>query len=185
MTIDYQEQRRIFRGIELDCACKVSLLSPTIRLEWNSRFTRRMGDALVTGPSAGLIRLSRPLWPHATPAKRRNTMIHEIAHIYADLEKRRSGHGPRWKKYMRLFGIAEPERCYTVNAENFTDTAAVKIKGRRQARYSFVCLCGKVISFSKGTRTKWIRRQGIRHCLACGAWLSWKLAVKATLVVTK
>lgn len=91
----------------------------TLRMEWSNRFTRRMGDALVTSRAhaTGRVRFSVPLWPRATPAERRQTVLHELAHVAADLRHgARCKHGLRWKAVMRELGL-EPERCHSVNRD--------------------------------------------------------------------
>ncbi len=144
----------------------------SISMEWSGRFSRRMGDARVTDRLArcGLVRLSRTLWPLATESKRRNTMIHEIAHIYAELERPGAGHGHVWAKWMRRFG-ERAERCYSLNAESFSDVAAVKAK-RLANRYHGTCpRCGRTFNMAKATRTRWINRgQSRRH--RCGQVLT-------------
>ena len=93
-------------------ACEAAGVKPParLRIEMNTRFTRRMGDA---NHALGRIRLSASaLWRRATPRKRRNTVIHELAHILTPGD----GHGRRWKAMMRRLG-EEPQRSHTVNRE--------------------------------------------------------------------
>lgn len=171
--MNYHEETRAFRDLVYELngiAIKAGKEPVNVRLEWNGRFTARMGDARVTGrhDRSGLVRLSKPLWPHTLPWKRRNTMVHEIAHVFAELELPGSGHGPVWKRYMRLFGIVNPERCYAVNEKTFANVAAVQKKRRRQTRYVFTCPgCQRILRVAKALRTKILKHGQIRLCLTC------------------
>lgn len=92
-----------------------------LRIEWNSRFSARMGDARYRSMRDCRIRLSEPLWPRASEEKRRNTVIHEICHIvvaheysFVALSKLRpKPHGPEWQAKMRACG-EDPKRCHSV-----------------------------------------------------------------------
>ena len=148
-----------------------------------------MGDALfLRGENRGVIRLSSVLWPLATEAKRENTIIHEIAHVYADRDalnksNKRAGHGPVWKKWMRWFGVEEPQRCFTYTEENFSDVELAKSKRRYQARYCFHCEdCGKLISITASRRTRWIKNNRLYNCAACGGHLPVRLVKQAKRV---
>ena len=91
----------------------VEELAQTIIVEWNKRFTRRLGDAYYN-PFAyrARIRLSIPLWPRASAEDRRETVIHEVCHVIA---KYKFGlfvadHGSEWKE-----GYAELRRRTATN----------------------------------------------------------------------
>ncbi len=91
----------------------------SVRIEWNERFTARMGDASYRIAAGPRIRLSSPLWPLAGEAERRETVIHEICHIVAFHEsflsgKRIKAHGSEWKSKMRACGL-EPLRCHKID----------------------------------------------------------------------
>lgn len=93
-------------------------LSGIVKVEWNSRFVWRMGDAQYK--PVPRIRLSTPLWPLATEAQRRETVIHEVCHVVdrhlssVDLTYRRDGHhGRSWRLLMLKCGEAGT-RCHTV-----------------------------------------------------------------------
>src|SRR5437879_3730633 len=106
--------------IELACrACGTPELSGRIRVVWSRRFVARMGDARWDRRrGAGIIRLSRPLWPKASDEERRETVIHEACHVIADCRfGGRQGHGPRWRQMMGLCGYHEPTRCHNVDHE--------------------------------------------------------------------
>ncbi|HKI31744.1 MAG TPA: SprT family zinc-dependent metalloprotease [Gemmataceae bacterium] len=122
----------------IDAACRtcgVPELSGRIRLTWSGRFTARMGDARwdkVRG--AGLIRLSRPLWPKASDEERRETVIHETCHVIADYRfGGKQGHGLAWRQMMALCGYARPKRCHAVDREAILrrrDQRRVEVRGR-------------------------------------------------------
>jgi predicted SprT family Zn-dependent metalloprotease len=85
-------------------------LATTIKVEWNSRFTRRMGDA---SPSIMRIRLSIPLWDRVDEEKHKNTVIHEVCHLLNPIINGRgvSHHGTGWQRLMRICG-QNPTRCH-------------------------------------------------------------------------
>jgi len=61
---------------------EVPELAQVVVVEWNPRFTRRLGDAGYSHVTfRATIRLSIPLWPRATDQDRRETVIHEVCHI--------------------------------------------------------------------------------------------------------
>lgn len=91
-----------------------------IQVEFNNRFTCRMGDASFQKTATGhraIIRLSGPLWPRATQEQRRNTVIHEACHIIDAYLNGGSGspHGRNWKSLMRQCGISNPSACHNVD----------------------------------------------------------------------
>ena len=145
--MDYLDELRTARRyVEFACAmCGCETLARRIDISFNSRFTSRMGDASTKYMR---IRVSKPLWPIASPVQRRAIVIHEACHIIADRTfGRRCGHGSRWKKVMRMCG-ERPLRCHDV------DTSSLK---RRRARYKVVgCSCGHVdsVSFVKASRIR-------------------------------
>ena len=104
------------------CLERVSMTDVSIRVEFNARFTSRMGDARVMdyAKRTGRVRLSASaLWRRATPVKRRNTVVHEVAHVLANLAAGagvRVGHGYGWKTMMVRLG-EEPTRCHSVNRD--------------------------------------------------------------------
>lgn len=86
--------------------------APGIEVSWNGRFTSRLGDAL---PWPGRVGLSKPLFPLMTPKARRATMLHEIAHVYADTyHGRRCGHDRSWAAMMALLG-EPPDRLSQID----------------------------------------------------------------------
>jgi len=110
-------------------------LLPMLWIDWRTRFTSRMGDAMYTKSHRvqrnleqfrndnGFIccvRFSVPLWLRASEEERRETVIHEICHLVTSHEARLAGvtveksHGPEWKAVMRRAGVT-PKRCHNVN----------------------------------------------------------------------
>ena len=60
----------------------VAELAQTFLVEWNRRFTRRLGDGHYSLLSMrARIRLSSPLWPRASDIDRQETVIHEACHV--------------------------------------------------------------------------------------------------------
>lgn len=117
------------RGLGIDPA------DTGIKLEMNTRFSRRLGDALpdrlpmprgvynarryfALSHVHGRLRFAASaLWRRATPKKRRNTVLHELGHLLADCEAGRPcKHGAGWKAMMRRLGET-PTRCHTVNRD--------------------------------------------------------------------
>ena len=120
---------------------KVPELFPKLQVEWNSRFTRRMGDAEWKKlKGTGIVRFSLPLWPRATPEERRNTVIHEVCHIVANYKYqlwrnpgRRNPHGKEWAYCMRQCG-QNPARCHKV------DRTGLK-RNHTRTKYKVHCDC--------------------------------------------
>jgi SprT protein len=92
-------------------------LAQAIVIEWNRRFTRRLGDAVfnpITFQSR--IRLSIPLWPRASQQDRKETVIHEACHIivWHKFGLFVAPHGPEWKAAMKNCDV-QPERTHDVD----------------------------------------------------------------------
>ena len=114
----------------------------TFRVEWNGRFTRRLGDSLVIDRlnSVGRLRFSSSaLYLRATVEERTQLVYHEAAHSLADiLHQKRCKHGPLWKRMMRTLGRT-PDRCHTV------DRSGLHRKGSRAERWGRIMIeAGKV-----------------------------------------
>lgn len=90
----------------------------TFRVEWNARFTRRLGDSLVVDRpgKVGRLRFSATaLYLRATAQEREALVYHEAAHSLADIKHgKRCKHGPLWKAMMRTLGQT-PDRCHNVD----------------------------------------------------------------------
>ena len=91
-------------------------LAQAIIVEWNSRFTRRLGDGVYSPITfRARIRLSLPLWPRASEKERRETVIHEACHCIVGYKHGIvAHHGLEWKQAMRNCGV-EPLRNHTVD----------------------------------------------------------------------
>lgn len=121
-------------------------------IDWKSRFTSRMGDALYASADQRVrrsserfrvngtvcrVRFSVPLWPRATDEERKQTVIHEICHLVAAHEahlagrKVSSSHGREWKAVMRRAGVT-PKRCHNVST-----------KGLGRKTIPAKCACGE------------------------------------------
>ena len=85
--------RHIKEWIRFACECnEVPELAQVIVVEWNPRFTRRLGDAGYSPITyRARIRLSIPLWPRASEQDRRETVIHETCHLIVGFKH---GFGP-------------------------------------------------------------------------------------------
>ncbi len=116
-----------------------------VTVQFNSRFTSRMGDAIYHKRNdRGRIRLSSPLWHYASVAERRNTIIHEACHILAERDNqkdyiigrgrrpKRVGHGRAWRDFMHMAGIERVERCHNVKSPH---------SRKKQRRYEASCGC--------------------------------------------
>jgi SprT protein len=150
--------------IEAACrACGVPELSGRIGVVWSGRFIARMGDARwdrVRG--AGLIRLSRPLWPKASEEERRETVIHEACHVIADYRYGgRQHHGPRWLRMMALCGYARPARCHSVDHE-----AIQQRRERRRVEVRARCGCAEGVILGP-VQARRLRAGAAYRCRAC------------------
>jgi hypothetical protein len=87
-------------------------LSHRITITMGPQLTSTMGKARY---STQTIRLSAsPLWRRASPKKRRNTVVHELAHLLTrKLHPRAAAHGREWKSVMAGMGES-PKRCHSV-----------------------------------------------------------------------
>jgi SprT protein len=99
------------------CECNnAEELAQAIIVEWNSRFTRRLGDGVYSPLThRARIRLSLPIWPRASEKERRETVIHEVCHCIVGYKHGVvAHHGSEWKEAMRNCGV-EPLRGHTVD----------------------------------------------------------------------
>ena len=112
------DDRHIREWIRFACDCNnVDELAQVIVVEWNPRFTRRLGDAGYSSTTyRARIRLSIPLWPRASDRDRRETVIHEACHIIVGYRFgfAAAPHGEKWKQAMRNCGV-EPLRLHSVD----------------------------------------------------------------------
>lgn len=122
--VEAAEEVRVAYAIIAEMLPRVNLdpAACNIRVLHRKKFTSRMGDARAYrfdgAAPAGVIRISSsPLWRRAAPEKRRNTVIHELAHVLANWYAGRPvGHGDAWKRTMIRLG-EEPARCHSVSVE--------------------------------------------------------------------
>ena len=111
------EHRHIRDWIRLACDCNhVPELSQVIVVEFNSRFTRRLGDGGYDPATfRASIRLSIPLWGRASEIDKRETVIHEACHVVVGFKFGQvAAHGFEWKAAMGACGV-EPLRTHSVN----------------------------------------------------------------------
>ena len=163
---DYAFHLKKARELVAECLVKAKMQHLFVTVEFNNRFTSRMGDAnssakygTGTPYSGGRIRLSKPLWKRATPEERRQTVIHEAAHIIANCRYRQScKHNNLWKGVMRELGV-KPDRCHDVDRGDLT---------RKAKRFELKCPnCTKVYSITQHLRTRWLRNRQTRKCGVC------------------
>ena len=121
--LSMEDRHSIRRWIRFACDRNgVPELAQAVIVEWNPRFTARLGDgsySVITMEAK--IRLSIPLWPRASEKDRRETVLHEACHV---ITKYKFGpfvanHGPEWKTAMRTCGV-EPIRTHSVDRSGLT-----------------------------------------------------------------
>ena len=153
--------------------CEEPELYEYTKIQWNSRFTSRMGDALYYHrTNTGRIRFSPLLWNRASPEERRETVIHEACHIVAERCARRTGrgkagHGPIWKRYMKIAG-AKGDRCHTVNRDGLK---------RKQKRVEAYCGC-RTWQLTQNRATRMQKKRTSYSCKNCMGTL--QLGTKST-----
>jgi SprT protein len=114
-----EDQHHVDDWVRFACECnQVPDLAQMILVEWNPRFTRRLGDGYYNNRVllGARIRLSLPLWPRASEEDRRETVIHETCHVVVGLKFGRQArhHGPEWRQAMKNCGV-EPLRTHSVD----------------------------------------------------------------------
>jgi len=155
---------------------------PYLVIDWSPRFTARMGDAYygpitrrreqytryahpnaMGDPYIALARFSIPLWPRASEEERRETVVHEIAHLVVLFETYAQGnydadpHGREWREVMRRAGYPHPSRCHSVDRTGLR---------RPQRRAVVHCGCGRRLT---SPRVFWsVYRGGRLYCHKCG-----------------
>jgi len=148
----------------IDKACDdngVPELKHKIDFEFNGKFTRRLGDARYRQKTKrGLIRLSTPLWPRATEAEQRDTVIHEACHVvvgykYGNVQS----HGKEWKQAMWNCGL-EAERTHCLDRTGIA---------RKQVRWMVSeCPKAKKCSVNQKDFNGVLKAGKLLHCTACG-----------------
>jgi SprT protein len=155
------DDQQIREWVRYACECNgVPELSPIIKVEWNTRFTRRMGDGMFS-PSKmmGRIRLSVPLWGRASEQDRRESVIHEACHVIVFYNDRNAAsHGAEWREAMKRCGV-DPQRTHTVDRTGLV----------RRKRLFVLCNCPKDEKCRIGIRTFNLVRRGAEfQCNVCG-----------------
>lgn len=166
------------RSIVIDCCIKLGRpeLHEVITVEWNARLATTMGKAWTYfRERKGVIHLNPTLWARATEGQRRDTTVHEAAHILANLiNGRKCGHGPLWADVMVRLG-APPVRCHNVSTEGVR---------RKSVRYSIACpRCGTRIRFNPQQRAQVQTGTGpSRYHAACGYYFTREDALRMEAV---
>ena len=153
---------------------EVPELAQVIVVEWNPRFTRRLGDAGYNSTTfRARIRLRLPLWPRTSEQDRRETVIHEACHIIVGYKHgfAAAPHGHEWRRAMKNCGV-EPLRLHTVDRTGLA---------RRQKRFVLLdcpnhgiehkCRC-TIREYNK------LRRGVEMWCRNCGLHLDREVAVE-------
>ena len=113
-----EDRHKIREWIRFACERNdVPELAQAFSVEWNPRFTLRLGGAHYSPISMHpRIRLSIPLWPRASTKDRRETVIHETCHCIVGYKHgyAASAHGFEWKEAMKNCGV-EPRRLHSVD----------------------------------------------------------------------
>jgi len=175
MKTSSEEARYIRSWIRFACdSNEVPELAQVILVEWNRRFTRRLGDAGYSSTTyRAKIRLSLPLWPRASDQDRRETVIHEVCHLvaYYKFGQVAAPHGSQWQEAMKNCGV-EPLRLHTVNRSGLA---------RKQRRFVLLdcpnhgidrkCRC-------TGREFNLLRRGKEMWCKVCGLHLNRESAVE-------
>jgi len=152
-------------------------LAQMILVEFNTRFTRRLGDGMYSPTRmAGRIRLSVPLWPRTSEEDQRNTVVHETCHIIAFYKDGNAApHGPEWRAAMRNCGI-DPLRTHTVDRTGLA---------RRQRLFT-LCDCPKEEKCRIGVRHfNLIQRGAELSCNVCGLHIHRNAAVEEDRAIPK
>ena len=169
------DRRRIMEWIRFACHCnRVPELAQVIGVEWNRRFTRRLGDGGYNPRTKkARIRLSVPLWPRTSEQERRETVIHEACHCIVGFKHGRvtRPHGVKWKQAMGACGV-RPLRTHNVDRTGLV---------RRQRRFILLD-CPHADTGHKcriNARQMNLLQRGTRmQCKVCGLNLDRRSSVK-------
>jgi SprT protein len=136
-------------------------LAQAIVIEWNRRFTRRLGDAVfnpITFQSK--IRLSIPLWPRASSQDRRETVVHEACHliVWHKFDQLVAPHGSEWKAAMKNCGV-QPVRTHDVDRAGLA---------RRQRRFILLDCPNEHLCRMGVREFNQIQRGMVMECKVCG-----------------
>jgi len=108
----------------------------------------------------GMIAFNVALYERVDAAERKRNILHELAHILANIKLgKRAGHRHHWKEMMRSLG-QEPQRCHK------NDTSDLK---RKQQQYKLHCpdRCGWDFIFAAARRTRRINQLRQRNNSKC------------------
>jgi len=121
MITDFQKRQAVEIVNETLDKLGMPQLKGKIAIQWNTTFTRRLGDAHYD-PQMNYcrVRFSVPLWNLAGEAQQRETVIHEVCHI-VDFWKMKNvpgyhstgGHGTKWQLMMVACGV-NPNKYHNV-----------------------------------------------------------------------
>jgi SprT protein len=168
------EYRHIREWIRFACECnEVPELSQVVVVEFNSRFTRRLGDGGYNPLTyRASVRLSIPLWPRASAEDKRETVIHEACHVIVGYKFGQvASHGVEWREAMKNCGV-EPLRTHTVDRTGLV---------RRQKRFVLLdCPNSGVEHKCRCTAREYnlLRRGTEFWCKRCGLHLHRESAVQ-------
>ena len=163
MCLD-SELRRIYK-LSNELLYKLDCVDVDIEVEWNSRFRKRVADAMYNN-GRGVMRFSTFFWPHMSEQSRNNTIAHEVCHVacghldYHELIYR--PHGAYWKSLMRKCGYT-PKRTMPLNGKLKKMVTANRIK--------LQCGCQDGILVTKRMFNIMNREGWVRRCQRCG----WKV----------
>lgn len=157
--MNIKEELENIEDIHQECQKLAGIYDVKIKFQFNGRFSNRAGDARVitVKPPYGIVRFSKPLWPHATDKQKEQTIKHEIAHIWAEIQKPGSKHGKWWR---RMFAKLNPpfgvKRLHSIDRSLVID------------RLCFDCpWCGTSHLLSKRFKKRWIINNLRRCCRRC------------------
>lgn len=91
----------------------------------------------------------------------RDTLVHEICHVYDSVVASRWGHGPTWKLLMRACGVEDPRACHSVQTAGFR--SRVETVPVRCAE------CGGVTGVPLRYKERMLRGALGRRCHRCGS----------------
>lgn len=135
---------------------------PLPRVVSNSRLRTTAGRARLRDQ---IIEINPHLYARIEAADRRNTTLHEMAHLaafnnYGSIHG--GGHGAGWKRTMRALGL-NPDRCHDY------DCAGLE---RRALRHACLCQCGTVHQLTTRKRNHITNGTGRIRCLVCRNYLT-------------
>ena len=169
------DDRHIRSWIRFACERnEVSELAQVVVIEWNPRFTRRLGDAGYSSTTfRARIRLSIPLWSRSTEEDRRETVIHETCHLIVGFKfgQVTAPHGSQWQEAMRNCGL-RPTRLHSVDRSGLA---------RRQKRFILLACPRQELERKCRCTTRefnLLRRGKEFWCKVCGLHLDREAAVE-------